>query len=223
VTVGVSGTSPPNPLAVFLGEIKLRDWNGQNGKFETIGGSQRVKWNDLTLAGRTYSCRQPYFKMKDVFIPTGEILLWNMGVSWNNQLITFSHYPLSGNLQLKVFSRLLEQVKDHEFNLGVDSGQCKQTVGLLSENLGRLGRAALSVSRGNFPAAARALGASARKKKFSTSEISSRWLELQYGWLPLLSSSYEAAKAFAKISEGPRTVRYKATAKEAFNLERRRT
>jgi hypothetical protein len=176
VTVGVSGTSPPNPLAVFLGEIKLRDWNGQNGKFETIGGSQRVKWNDLTLAGRTYSCRQPYFKMKDVFIPTGEIFLWNMGVSWNNQLITFSHYPLSGNLQLKVFSRLLEQVKDHEFNLGVDSGQCKQTVGLLSENLGRLGRAALSVSRGNFPAAARALGASLERRSFQLPKF------LAVGW-----------------------------------------
>jgi uncharacterized protein YlaN (UPF0358 family) len=33
-------------------------------------------------------------------------------------------------------------------------------------------------------------------------DISGRWLELQYGWLPAIGDAYEAAKAFAALQEG---------------------
>jgi hypothetical protein len=99
---------------------------------------------------------------------------------------------------------LLGRVKGHDFNLGVELGQAHQTVGMLADNLRKLGRAALALKRGDFATAARCLGASPRPSKLKAKDISGRWLELQYGWLPLIDSSYEAAQAFAEIYNGPR-------------------
>jgi hypothetical protein len=47
-----------------------------------------------------------------------------------------------------------------------------------------------------------------------TGDISGRWLELQYGWLPLLGDSFEAAKAFEAISNGPRSQLYRVSNKK---------
>jgi hypothetical protein len=120
----------------------------------------------------------------------------------------------TSNDQLKLLEKLLKKVKSHDFNLAVNLGQLHQTVDLLSSNLQKLGRAALALKRGQFATAARQLGTKPRGTRLKSTDVSGRWLELQYGWLPLLGDSYEAAKAFEAISDGPRSQLYRVSSKK---------
>jgi hypothetical protein len=124
--------------------------------------------------------------------------------------------PISwtSNDQLRLLQKLLQRVKSHDFNLAVNLGQLHQMVDLLESNLRKLGRAAIALKRGNFAIAARQLGAKPRGTRLKTGDISGRWLELQYGWLPLLGDSFEAAKAFEAISNGPRSQLYRVSNKK---------
>lgn len=57
--------------------------------------------------------------------------------------------------------------------------------------LGQLARAARFTKRGQFEKAVRALSLNrSRKKEFTSKDVSGRWLELQYGWAPLLGDIY---------------------------------
>jgi hypothetical protein len=124
--------------------------------------------------------------------------------------------PWSSNDTLALYGKLLKKVKSHDFNLGVNLGQLRQTTDLIAGNLSKLGLAALALKRGQFSTAARHLGVSPRGTRLKTTDISGRWLELQYGWLPLLGDSYEAAKAFEAISEGPRSQIYRVSKKKEW-------
>lgn len=206
MTAGTTGTMPPTaPLA--MGVWTGKTWSGADGKYETYGplSLQRLKWNDLTLSVRSRLVLQNEFVVKWVYPPNG-----NSGFVTEGPLLgqaaNFTLFPIDSNLQHAVFQKLLKKIKNHEFNLGVDLGQMKQTVNLLSGNLSKLGLAALALKRGDFSRAARHLGTSPRGTRLKPSDISGRWLELQYGWIPLLQSSFEAAKAFEAISKGPRSI-----------------
>lgn len=185
----------------------IRIWNGSDGKQEVVNGFPRIKWNPFTCDVVGDAVSYPYVKILWTFIPTGETWFEEKAVGFNNGTFNFDepqYYKPAYRPLSECLSELLEQVKGHDFNLGVELGQAHQTVGLLTENLRKLGRAALALKRGDFATAARCLGASPRGTRLKPSDISGRWLELQYGWLPLISSSYEACKAFEAISNGPR-------------------
>jgi hypothetical protein len=220
VTTGNIGSFPPSPLV--LGDIShVKYWTGTNGKYETINGGERQKWNNYSMDVIASTCSQPYFKLKKEFIPNpsspGGTVFEDVPVGWNNGFLAFDNdqfYTPKGQPLGEALDKLISKVKGHDFNLGVETGQAKQTVGLLAGNLSKLGLAALALKRGDFSTAARHLGTSPRGTRLKVSDISGRWLELQYGWLPLLSSSFEAATAFAEISNGPRS--------HIFEVRRRR-
>lgn len=104
---------------------------------------------------------------------------------------------------------LLTTVKGHSFNLGVALAEGGQTVALVKSSLYSIGTAIRALKHADFAAAARSLGVKPRTSRLSTKDIAGRWLELQYGWLPLLSDVYESSKAFSRIADGPRTEVYK--------------
>jgi hypothetical protein len=99
---------------------------------------------------------------------------------------------------------LTEKANGHNFNLAVNLAQMGQTVDLLSSTLIKLSRSIRALKHGDFATAARQLGTSPRTRSLKTEDLTGRWLELQYGWGPLISDSYEAVKAFHAISQGPR-------------------
>lgn len=118
------------------------------------------------------------------------------------------------NSKLAVMAKLIERAKSHDFNLAVNAAQGKQLVNMVALNLRKLTRSLVALRHGKFDVAARQLGVSPKKNtSLKTTDISGRWLELQYGWLPVLSDTFEAAKAFEAISNGPRTMRVSAAAK----------
>lgn len=128
---------------------------------------------------------------------------------------------LTSNDQLKALSKLIEQVKGHSFNMGVALGEGRETVQLVVQSCGRLIRSIRALKKGRIDLALRELGTVAKSRHHSsikTVDISRQWLEIQYGWLPLLSDVYEATNAYAALTEKPRMARFVAsqTSKNVF-------
>jgi hypothetical protein len=87
----------------------------------------------------------------------------------------------------------------------------KRTYGLVLANLRSVGSSLVNLKRGNFADAFRALGVPRRRqRRLRATDISGRWLEMQYGWRPLVDQAYEAGKALRAASK-ERVLRFSAT------------
>lgn len=216
MTTGTIGTLPVGfqPDVNAIGHYKT--WSGGDGKYESVGGSVRAKWNSYSMETYTlYNAGSPILLSGLVLSPgpyQGQVITFPFvgGRTIRGRPTSISNLPSAAS-QNVALQGLLSKVKGHNFDLGVNLGQMGQTVSLLSDNLGKLGRAALALKRGSFAAAARQLGARPRTSQLKSGDVSGRWLELQYGWLPLLSDSFEAAKAFEAISNGPRKTIFRSS------------
>ena len=166
--------------------------NGGDGKYEIFQGRKRLKWNnyDYTM----YRIRRA--PGKDFFGNTR----WFNGGSFKSSVLT-------SNDILTTQSRLLESVKGHEFNLAVNAAQGKQTVEMVVNAISSIGGAISDLRKGKFESAARRFGVAPRPSRLSEKDISGRWLELQYGWLPAINDVYQASKAYESITSGPRVGR----------------
>lgn len=159
-------------------------WSGGNGKYLIDG---RDAWNDYQM---TYAWESAQ---------TGQTV--------NKVSTTSFQIPgWSSRDDMLLENKLVDAVRGHKFNLAVNVAQGKQLVDMCATNLQKFGRALLYLKRGNFASAARTLGVRRRDTKLKDKDISGRWLELQYGWLPALGDTYEAAKAFEALQEGRKNV-----------------
>jgi hypothetical protein len=211
MTSGTVGGASPGPST--LGHGFRRVWSGADGKVTTFAGTQREKWNNYTCTYESWDrsfLGVKYRRWNEKYQPsTGEI---TVGSTTVNPGFGFGAPLLWGaNDQLKLLSRLLAIVKSHDFDLGVNLATAHQTVDLVVGNLQKLGRAALALKRGQFATAARQLGVHPRGTRLKSTDVSGRWLELQYGWLPLIGDSYEAAKAYHAITANPRSQIYRSS------------
>lgn len=181
-------------------------WSGDNGRL--LNGVP--KWNAYVNYG--WNVKQ---KREDVY---GRRWLWELSpyccfpdiITWTN------------NDELKLLSDLSEQVRGHPFNLGVATATGKQTLDLALHTVSRLTTSVRLVKRGRFSDAARALGVAPKRMpphlrlkadnpaSLTSHDVSSAWLELQYGWLPLLSDVYGAQKAYYELTKAPRRLKVKA-------------
>lgn len=217
MTTGTIGTGYSN-LILSTGDYTYKNWSGTDGHYETYHGKKRVKFNDYIVhyshryrgGVKAYFIRQDYGDPNPytdyVYLPIGgpepAFAGWPTRLVWSNNDI------------LDIMSKLVTRVKSHDFNLAVNVAQGHQLVDMVSSNLRKLTRAVLALKKGNFALAARQFGTSAKKNtSLKTTDISGRWLELQYGWLPALSDTFEAAKAFEAISSGPRKSTFSAKKK----------
>ena len=164
--------------------------SGTDGKYETFNGRQRLKWNNYTASFH-----------REVRTP-GRTPLY-IGDQWFNCTVVAGSVFTANDI-LTLQSRLSEAVKGHQFNLAVSAAQGKQTVDMVVNAAHSIGGALLDLKRGRFASAARRLGVNQRPSKLSEKDVAGRWLELQYGWLPLISDVHEAAKAYEAITKGPR-------------------
>jgi len=110
---------------------------------------------------------------------------------------------LSSVEKLAVISRVRTKarlkVKDQKVNLVQAAAEMEQTVNLLATNIARIGKAYAALRGGNFAGAAKALGVAIpssgsgfarRFRRNQSRAVSTGWLELQYGWYPLISDCY---------------------------------
>jgi len=155
---------------------------GTDGKTETVSGVTRDKWNNYTVVDHHG--------------------VGTMGkTSWCN----IGGYPNINTLftaadQNRLLAKLADKVRGHSFNLGVELGQAKQTGDLIWNTAKQLALAARNVRKGQLTSALKNLGLPPGSHTFKTKDAAGRWLELQYGWLPLLGSVKDAAEAYAALT-----------------------
>lgn len=104
---------------------------------------------------------------------------------------------LRSNLVNRVKQKVLERVRDSDINIAVTYAERERTLSMLGSSLGRLGRAYSAARSGNFQDAAAFLTGGNSGRSVSGS-VASGWLELQYGWLPLMSDIFGYCKTLQK-------------------------
>jgi hypothetical protein len=179
-------------------------WNGSDGRTEVIHGRQRVRYNnyDVRITRESPLIGSPFQLISaGASLPGGDVLL-----------------PWTSALELKLQSKLVEKIKAHDFNLAVNVAQSKQLVNMVVLNIRKFSRSLRALKRGDIATAARQLGINDRVSKLKSKDISGRWLELQYGWLPAISDTFEAAKAY-EAATSMRKTRVKANGWTATTYE----
>lgn len=127
--------------------------------------------------------------------------------------------PWSASDDYALYGKLEAMYDKGDFNAAVFAGELGETVDLLADRTKQLAKAVLAAKKGRFLQAAYILGVGGNRKVTSTSHrhrddagpqhpqsISNGWLELQYGWKPLLSDIYSLSDQIAK-SDKPRSTR----------------
>lgn len=133
--------------------------------------------------------------------------------------------PWSSNDDIALIGKLRTMLVGSDFHLGNFLGESHQALRLIADSATKIARSLKRLKRGNFMGATRALFGSrlsdweirARKREFyhrirkpmpplrkltvadvaTDAQVSSYWLELQYGWLPLLKDAQGAAEMLA--------------------------
>ena len=95
------------------------------------------------------------------------------------------------NVSNRARTEILLKVSQGNFNLGVALAEAKETYKGIAVQTIALIKAYTAARRGNWREALRYLALN-ENKKFKSKDIASRWLELQFGWLPLLADIHDA-------------------------------
>lgn len=155
---------------------------------------------------------------------------------------TWSATPLlTANDQIRLVNKLGDQLsgsKDSDFNMAVVLGEHRQTLRLLGDSAIRIAKSLHHLRRGDIAGSARSLlegssrrpikrhdwrtlGVDAQTALKPTAEtVSSLWLELQYGWKPLIEDAKGACEMVAHLLSSPAQRTYRAA---VYREERRTT
>lgn len=106
------------------------------------------------------------------------------------------NYNWSSNDDLNLLGKLREKTAGSDFNFGVFLGEMGEAMGMIGNAATRVANAYRYARRGNFSAAAASLS-SLRRDPSGRRIVARNWLELQYGWLPLLNDAEAGAKFLA--------------------------
>lgn len=105
--------------------------------------------------------------------------------------------PWSANAEIALLGKLREKVAGSGFNAGVMLGESSRAISMIGETATKLAKAYLLTKKGKVRQAAKVLTGQdpGRVKGFKPSTAtSSNWLQLQYGWLPLLADAKNGAE-----------------------------
>jgi len=99
-------------------------------------------------------------------------------------------------------ARLLGKIRNSNFNLGQAAAEAGETFEMIARKIRTFARAYHSFKVGNYGRAIDALGLSRRKHKKLGPNL---WLEMAYGWVPLLSDIYDGCNAMVKgVGDAPK-------------------
>lgn len=140
--------------------------------------------------------------------------LFNSINHFDNAMSTYTaNDPLSSSAAL-VAAR--NRLKGQTVNLGVAFGERKATSRQLGDAARRMAQSVRELRRGNFRNAARALGIIGDVGRPRGSNWTNHWLQLQYGWKPLISDVYGSVAALSKRPPGDWRVTSTAQRKDVF-------
>lgn len=103
----------------------------------------------------------------------------------------------TGSLRDKALVKARSKMKNGDVNLGIAFAERNRTAQLVTDTATSLVKSLRSLRRGNWRDAWRHLGSSRRDRPKGDS-IPRKWLEMQYGWKPLLSDVYGSVDALSR-------------------------
>jgi len=179
---------------------------GTDGKYELVDGILREKWNDYDRNDYRYTRTKG---------------------AGRGTYPSSTQYPLPPDYMItEAQNKLVDKLRGHQFNLAVFAAEAGMTTRMIIDNLGALSNAVRDVRHGKFSDALRRLGTQFNAnqilfhfkrpgrpnglktkvpRNLSLKDVSGRWLELQYGWLPLLQDVEEASRAYSALM-GPHRI-----------------
>lgn len=99
--------------------------------------------------------------------------------------------PVSSNESARLKARALSRLKSQQIDLAMALASRRSTAELLASSAARLAKAYRLARQRNFAGAAKELGIR-NSVRPGTKSASSGWLQLQFGWAPLMSDIYGA-------------------------------
>jgi plasmid maintenance system antidote protein VapI len=131
----------------------------------------------------------------------------------------------TGNDGIALQGKLREKIVGSDFDMSVFLGEGRKTLKLISDSATRLHEAYLGLRHFDVAKMARALGSNParvseimhRNRRMDlpiTVKVSQAWLELQYGWMPLVRDAYGAAQALAQQLNEPAVQTYRVRMKK---------
>lgn len=161
---------------------------GADGKYKPDGSIKRNPYNrsieKVTFQPDVYGVKMPIDFSEDWVYP----------------------FPYDTNLYSDALNKAIEKANGHSIALGNDLGTIGQTTRMFEDTAKRLGTSLRFLRKGNLPRALNALGLPKDQRKLSdfkhslkpgvvnnSKVVAGLWLELQYGWKPLLSDVYQGA------------------------------
>lgn len=114
--------------------------------------------------------------------------------------------PWTNNDELKLLDKLRDKVAGSDFNAGVALGESRKSLQLITESATKIAVAIRQVKKFQFSKAAVTLTGSPppRSARFSPKQTTANnWLQLQYGWLPLLKDAEAGAQFLAHAHSVP--------------------
>lgn len=143
------------------------------------------------------------------------------GVSWDNSLNSFDEAFILGGHPMSLYDQALVRarmkMKSQSPNLGVAFAERNKTARLVGDTATQIAKSIRRLRRGDWSGAAKALGIGNPRKPRGSS-VTSRWLEYQYGWRPLLSDVYDSSHALAQRDASDWSVTGKGSAVDRIDI-----
>jgi len=112
------------------------------------------------------------------------------------------------NDDIAALGKLREKIAGSDFNAGVALGESREALSMITNSATRVYKSYRAARIGDFRNASRFLVEGTDRRRLGRKSVSSNWLELQYGWLPLLKDAEGAAQFLAETFEFPLRQRY---------------
>jgi hypothetical protein len=122
-----------------------------------------------------------------------------------------SDYWPSNNLINKTVTKALLKARDQKVNLAVSLAEAHKSIDMITSSVTSIVSAYSALRKGNISKAFQSLGLTKRRTLKGTA-FSDRWLEMQYGWLPLLGDVHGAYEELTRTFR-KHGIRFKVTAR----------
>lgn len=109
--------------------------------------------------------------------------------------------PPSSRDAARLKGKALSQLKDQQLDIGMALATRKQTADLIAATAARLARAYSAAKQRKFTQAAKELGIR-NSVRPGTKSAASGWLQLQFGWMPLVNDIYGAYGLLQRAPKG---------------------
>lgn len=172
-----------------------RSWSGGNSPRERIPQNYNVD-GSMQFSPLVSVTGAPWYFGGDF----GPISAWQLGG------VALQPSPFDGNTVNDMINNIWGQVKGADFNAAVSLSQADQSFKMIGDTALKIANSIRFGRRGDF---GRAISALTGKPGTATSKrVSNNWLELQYGWKPMMEDIRGACEIIANHVNKPQEFRF---------------